>query len=640
MTTERYAELFRTESREHLSVVNDALLDLERGHASADAVASLFRAVHSMKGMAGAMGYVAVAELAHEMESLLEGLRSGRLQVSTQVTDALFAAADLLEEAVAAAIGGTDGRADCQAVIERLRALASDGARAQGDQSSGGGAAPRAGTSARDADGPAGWLVEVRQSPGTPMRGARAMLLLRKLADLGEVVEVAPPAAELLADAYDGRFSVRLLAADGVDGARIEEVARSAGDVAEVLVSAPGDRTGAAHVLPDAAAPQGGTDPHATRSVRVDVRHLDSLLDVVGELMIAHGRLREAVGHVRTGDVGDAMGQLGRLIGDLQAEVLSARLVPVWQVFDRFPRLVRDAARTVGKEVEFVVEGKEIELDRSLLDEIGDPVVHLLRNAVDHGIESVVERLAAGKPGRGRLTLSAVRDRDAVLLRVRDDGRGIDRGKVERRARELGLLGEGEEVSDAELTRLIARAGFSTADRVGGLSGRGVGVDAVQDRLRALGGSVEMQSVAGEGMTVTLRFPLTLAIVRTLLARVGDEVYALPASHVSATAELAAARRFTVRGEMALSLGPYTVPALDLRALVGMPGSDAADRELVVVEARDRRLGLVVDELLGEQEAVVKRFDLVRGALPCFSGATVLGNGMPALIVDVGRLLN
>lgn len=655
MNSARYAELFLSESREHLSAVNDALLELERGRPPDDAVRSLFRAVHSMKGMAGAMGYSAVTELAHEMESLLDGLRSGDCVVVDGTTEVLFAAADCLEDAVAAAMEGADGSVDCSAVIGRLRSL-SMGSVPDSDQSAEPGV-PCTNQGADDA-----WFVEVVQAPDTPLRGVRAMLVVRKLESIGDVLEVSPTLAELQAERYDDRFAVRLLARPHVDAAAIAQAARSAGDVASVEVWMPGERPERAAgpspqedvlVLSSMSAAtaseesgEGGQPVEfrpqanrATRSVRVDVRHLDSLLDVVGELIIARGRLRESLGTALTHDARSALDHLSRLVGDLQTEVLSARLVPVWQVFDRFPRLVRDSARSLGKEIDFAVEGKEIELDRSLLDEIGDPVVHLLRNAIDHGIETAAERLAVGKPRRGRLTLSAIRDRDAVLLRVADDGRGLDRPRVVRRARELGLLDEHSQPDDEDLVKLVTRAGFSTAERVTDMSGRGVGVDAVEERLRKLGGSVEMRTSAGKGMTVTLRLPLTLAIVRALIARVGDEVYALPASHVVATAEFTAARSRTLRGEAVLLLGQDVLPALDLRTLVGMPAGDGAERELVVLEAGDRRLGLVVDELLGEQEAVVKRFDLVRGALPCFSGATVLGNGMPALIVDVGRLL-
>jgi two-component system chemotaxis sensor kinase CheA len=373
--------------------------------------------------------------------------------------------------------------------------------------------------------------------------------------------------------------------------------------------------------------------------VRNEAPRLDALLDLAGELVTARGRLADAAGAHADPALRDAVANLSRLVGSLQDEVLSSRLLPAGQVFDRFPRLVRDTARALGKEVTLEVDGKELELDRALLDEIGDPLVHLLRNAIDHGIEPPEERLARGKPRAGRLTLTATRDRDVVLVRVRDDGRGIDRARVAERARALGLAPEGRDLTTDEVMRLVSRAGFSTSARVTDVSGRGVGVDAVQARLRALGGTVDIQSREGEGTTVTLRMPLTLAIVRTLLARVGGETYAIPASQVTATGELAGARPATLRGEPVLLMGDDVLPALDLRAVVGLPPAADPERELVLLDAEGRRVALAVDELLGQQETVVKRFDAVHGALPCFSGATILGNGMPALIVDVGRLL-
>ncbi len=318
------------------------------------------------------------------------------------------------------------------------------------------------------------------------------------------------------------------------------------------------------------------------------------------------------------------------------------RMVPVWQVFDRFPRLVRDSARALNKDVTFVVEGKEIELDRSLLDEIGEPIVHLLRNAIGHGIESPAERAAAGKPRAGRLVLSAARDRAAVLIRVSDDGRGIDRPRVLARARALGLVDEGtREVDDDALFRLIARPGLSTAEQVSDLSGRGVGIDAVQVKARALGGSVELKTVAGEGTTITIRLPVTLAIVRALLARSGTERYALPLTHVRETLEYDRDVVQHVKGKPVLVLRDEVLPLLDLREVVRQHATVPAggpNREIVVIERGDRRSGLVVDELIGQQDIVVKQFDAARDGLALFSGATILADGAPALIMDVGSL--
>jgi two-component system chemotaxis sensor kinase CheA len=386
--------------------------------------------------------------------------------------------------------------------------------------------------------------------------------------------------------------------------------------------------------------------------VRIDLRRLDSLMNLIGELVITRGRLLQIATGVDDPALLESVTQASRLIGDLRDEIMTSRMVPVWQIFDRFPRLVRDAARALGKRVEFTIEGKDIELDRSMLDEIGDPIVHLLRNAIDHGIETPDARAAAGKSAAGKLRLSAARDRSAVVVRVSDDGRGIDREKVLARAKAMGLVDQGRaELSDDELLRLIGRPGFSTADRVTDLSGRGVGIDAVYTRVRSLGGAVDIRSQSGQGTTVTLRLPLTLAIVRALLARVEREVYAIPLTHVSETVELQPQLLRTLQGNEVLVLRDDVLPVLRLRSLVGLgrrgdAAPDDASRaravgsheQVVIIDLPDRRAGLVVDELTGQQEIVVKQYDGVKHGLSLFGGATILGDGSPALIVDVSSL--
>ncbi|HEV8409674.1 MAG TPA: chemotaxis protein CheA, partial [Gemmatimonadaceae bacterium] len=381
----------------------------------------------------------------------------------------------------------------------------------------------------------------------------------------------------------------------------------------------------------------------ATRHVRIDLARLDALMNLIGELVITRGRLLQLTATNPDPALDESMQMAARLVSDLQTEIMTMRMVPVWQVFDRFPRLVRDAARQQAKEVNFVVEGKEIELDRSLLDEIGEPIVHLLRNSIGHGIEPPDMRVAAGKPRSGRLTLSAMRDRAAVLIRVSDDGRGIDRGRVLARARALGLVEDSvREVDDDGLFKLIATPGFSTADEISDLSGRGVGIDAVQAKARALGGSVELKTVAGQGTTITIRLPVTLAIVRALLARSGAERYALPLTHVRETLEYTDDVVQHVKGKPVLVLRDEVLPLLDLRDVVrqGAAGAGTQHREIVVIERGEKRSGLVVDELIGQQDIVVKQFDAARDGLALFSGATILSDGAPALIMDVGSLFD
>jgi two-component system chemotaxis sensor kinase CheA len=339
--------------------------------------------------------------------------------------------------------------------------------------------------------------------------------------------------------------------------------------------------------------------------------------------------------------VDDVAIQISRLTGELQAEIIQARMTPVWQVFDRYPRLVRDLARQLEKQVVLRVEGKEIELDRAILDELGDPLMHLLRNAVDHGVESPVERRRRGKPAEGEIVLAAVRERASVAISIADDGRGIDRAQILERARREGLVeAHVEALSDDQLLRVLARPGFSTAEAVTNVSGRGVGIDVAMTRIRALGGTVEIQTQVGRGTTFILRLPVTLAIVRALIADVGGERYALPLTYVSETVEFGAVPMTRVEGREAMVLRDRVVPLVHLRALLGADtGAVRARRPVVVLQMGERRAGVVVDGMLGQQEIVVKGFDAPRGTLPVFSGATIMGDGVPTLILDAGGLV-
>jgi two-component system chemotaxis sensor kinase CheA len=644
VNTAKYAELFLTEGREYLSTINHALLTLERGApgAHAEAIATIFRAVHTIKGMSATMGYAVVAELSHDLESLLDRLRTGDLKPTDEVTDVLFSAADLLERGIEASAAGHPD-VDTAPLLRRLRALAHRApVEAEKVDRSGAGwtiAAPAG----------AGTVVRVRLSPDTPLRGVRAFMIVHALRRAGEIVAVAPALEEIQGDRFEYDFALRILttAAD----AELEDIVRGCGDVAAVQVG-PNAREGSRRASPGARRVSGGQAvakrqtpvagmPIDTRHrhVRIELGRLDALMNLVGELVVARVRLAHLT-RGSNGHLAETVTQASRLIADLRDEIMRSRMVPVWQVFDRFPRLVRDAARALAKQVDFVVEGKEIELDRSMLDEIGEPIVHLLRNAVDHGIESSAERLAAGKPAAGRILLSAERDRAAVVIKVSDDGRGIDRERVLARAKETGLVeSDRREISDDELVRIIARPGFTTASRLTEVSGRGVGVDAVYTRVRAIGGSVDVRSVAGRGTTVTLRLPLTVAILRAILARVENEQYAIPITHVSETVEVLPESVQTLRGSEVLMVREDVLPLIRLRQVVGLPAARLPDLEqAVIVHLAEKRAALVVDDLVGQQDILVKRVDQVRDGLRCFSGATILSDGAPALILDVGSL--
>lgn len=527
MDTGRYAKLFLTESREYLAEINTALLELESGRSDA-AVARLFRAVHTMKGMGAAMGYTSVAELSHELETLLDKVRSGSI-VTPAIIDALFAGVDALEQAVDLATGPTPQPLEAREVITRIRDA--------GDQ---------------------------------------------------------------LSQTFTAEFAI------------------PKSETREPSIQA----------------------QKRPRHVRIDSRRLDTLMNAVGELVIARDRIAQIAERLGDQALVEATRHASQIVSNLQNEIMTSRMVPVWQVFERFPRVVRDTARTLGKEVEFKIEGKEIELDRSMLDEMGEPVLHLLRNSLDHGIELPADRVKAGKPRVATIILTAERDRATVLIRVTDDGRGIDQGKVLPRAKELGIVEAAtSRLSEQELVSIISRPGFSTADKVTDISGRGVGFDIVANKVRTLGGSLEVHTDAGLGTSVSMRLPLTLAISRALLARVDKEIYAIPLTHVLETFALSQPMLLEVKGKEVVAIRDDVFPAIRLRERVGLPPGAVAGGQVVLIELAERRAALIVDEFIGQQEIVMKQFDGANGSRTLFSGATILGDGAPALIIDASNLL-
>ena len=650
MDNAQYAELFLTESREHVSAMNHSLLALEQGTGGDEAIGSIFRSVHTIKGMSATMGYTAVATLSHALETLLDAVRRGARRIDAPLMELLFQSADVLERAVEGAVEGRSNADEAELMAARLSVGSASGSAAAAATSPSGAAWTAVAPEGH------GLLVRVRLREGTPLKGVRAYLAVQAASQLGDVTACSPSLEAMQADDFDHDFAFRL--GTNLSHDAVVDALRKAGDVSAVSVVEGDDDhayeepTVPQHTMEFSVAELAGPatmpaitvatpEVRAQRSIRIDLRRLDTLMNLIGELVITRGRLLQLTSASEDPALVEAVSQTSRLVADLQDEIMTSRMVPVWQVFDRFPRLVRDAARSVDKQVDFVVEGKDVELDRSMLEEVGDPIVHLLRNAIDHGIESPAIRVSKGKPPAGRLTLSALRDRSAVAIRVSDDGRGIDRDKVLTRARDAGLVeASRHELSDDELVRLIARAGFSTAERVTDLSGRGVGVDAVYHRVRALGGSVDIRSTPEVGTTVTLRLPLTLAIIRSLLARIGDEIYAMPMTHVRETVELRPDVQRSVQGRDVLMLRDEVLPLVRLRTLVDFQGERVSGLErVIIVELAERRAALVVDELIGQQEIVVKQFDGVQDARSLFGGATILGDGTPALILDVSSLL-
>jgi two-component system, chemotaxis family, sensor kinase CheA len=621
MDLSKYAALFLAESREHLNACNGSLLEWERAPSSVEPVDRLFRAIHTIKGMAATMGYSGVARLAHAGETLLDALRKGRVATGPAVFQLLYRTADTLGASVESAAAGTEQEPDAALITELEHAAIT---------SLDSGALPPPAAAAieepklrRATDAPRSRPISVVIRRGAVMKGARAALVLRRAEALGVVSGGQPPIAQLERDEFDGKLFFRLQTR--LADQEITDALRMVGDVDTIEF---GEVTG-----------ESGRGP--SRQIRVDLGRLDALMKHVGELVVAKNRLGAVSAESGDPTLLELSGRISRLVSAMQGEVLASRMTPVGEVFERFPRLVRDLSRELGKRIRFDMEGQEIELDRSVLDEIGDPLLHLIRNAADHGIESPEQRAAAGKPAEGRIVLSATRERNSVALRVSDDGRGIDRKLILSKARREGAaVEEVETLTDDLLVRVLARPGFSTAEAVSGVSGRGVGVDVAMTRVRALGGTLEVRTELGRGSTFLIRVPLTLAIVRALLTEAAGECYALPLAYVAETVEFDRRAITAVRDREALVVRDQVIPTIHLSDLVsGQSGSRSARQPTVILEIGERRTALVVDALLGQQDIVVEPFDAPRGLPPFVGGATILADGKPALILDAAALL-
>jgi two-component system chemotaxis sensor kinase CheA len=613
MDLARYAALFVAESREHLRACNTLLIAWEREPGAAEPVSGLFRAIHSIKGMAATMGHAQVADVAHHAESLLDAIRGGRVTVRPEYLDLLFRAVDTLEDGVeAAATGRPATEANPEALVRALEVAAA-------------GAAVREPVPVARAEPLPGALldVEVVVRSGAPLKGARAALALRRVEALGTLSRVTPPTPDFERDDFDGRFRFRLRT--GAAPREVDAALRAAGEIANVAI--------------DIASEASGHGTAAVRQVRVDVTRLDAMTKLAGELVVSRNRMLDLLSQHPDDALRRTAETLGRQVGELQAELLAARMTPVAELFERFPRVVRDLARDLGRRVRLETEGGDIEVDRAVLEELGDPLVHLVRNAIDHGIEPPAARVAGGKPPEGRLRLVAARERNSVVIRVQDDGRGIDRARVLQMACESGAAAPGiDTLADDQLLRVLARGGLSTATAVSGVSGRGVGVDVVMTRLRALGGTVELSSRPGEGTAFTLRVPLTLAIVSALLVRVGVERYAVPLAYVSETVDYEGGRRAGGGADEVLEVRGRSVRTVHLARLFAVAGAGAVRRPAVVLQVGERRAAMVVDALEGQQDIVVEPFVAPVGTPPWFGGATILADGQPALILDAAAL--
>jgi two-component system chemotaxis sensor kinase CheA len=597
----KYVALFVAESREHLQQCNAQLLAWERDLAQDAPIAELFRNVHTLKGMAATLGYSRLANLAHAFEHVLGAVRDGSVAASAELVELSFRVVDRLEQGVALAAGGNDDAIQDRELADELVSLSKPAT----------GTFPVPALRADKTPQPeaGGVVVRIAIVPGTPMAGARAALVLKRAEALGAISAVSPPVETWGSEAFSGDFACRIATAAPDDAIQAE--VSQVGDVATVTVIR-------------GAAPGGTAAPAA--QVRVDLARLDRLVNLGGELSVMAHRLAAELERRADPALVAAGHALDVLVTDLQEQVLHVRMAPVGEGFERFPRAVRDLARHLEKRVRLEVEGADIELDRAILEELPKILLHLLRNAVDHGIETPAARKKAGKGAEGRIRLAARRDRNTVIITVADDGRGIDEAAVRAQARELGW---GADAETPDLLRILGRPGFSTRREVSDVSGRGVGFDAVLHRVRALGGSTELRSPGEGGTVIVLKLPSSLAVVPALLLRVADDRFAVPLGFVAETARLAP----EVDG------GNVTYRGREL-PLVSLGRREAGPvRPGVILEVGGRQGVLLVDTLLGQEDVVVRPVHAPRGVPRWVNGATILSDGLPALVLDPTALV-
>lgn len=674
MDTSQYLNVFMDECQEHLQILNQSLLDLEKDPENIDILHAIFRSAHTLKGASATMGFNKMANVTHAMEDVLGLLRKQELQIDPEIINLLFDALDLLE---ALAKGITEGREEDIEVAGILQRLKKYSQQSEEEVTPADSNDRRKKLQLRYTteekenifklleSGSFLYHLDIQLKKDCLLKGARAFMILRELESVGTIIRTIPTAKELEDEQFDLEFIIGLCSKEPIEKivklvkrvTDVQEVKSESVKAEEILIERRESKpqyveTAAAKIeTPDSAEQKKDkpakkssspvhTGPNIYPTVRVDIRKLDTLMNLIAELVINRSQIEQLSSEIRDQRLEETVEHLNRLTIDLRDQVLKTRMVSIDQVFSRFPRLIRDLAKGTQKEVELRLSGVDTELDRTVIDEIGDPLVHIIRNCVDHGIEKPEEREAAGKPRTGVVALDAYQTGNSVIITVADDGKGMDPEKIGASAVEKGFITKDalNDLSDQEKINLIFLPGFSTAKEVSDVSGRGVGMDAVKNKISALGGVVSISSVPGEGTKFTIQLPLTLAIIQTLMIQLGEEVYAIPTSFVDQTISVSRKDIKILRHQEVTLLRGEVIPLLRLQDYLGIQGaknSDLDELDVVVFKSGEKRVGCVVDSLLRQQDVVIKSLGGFLGDIPGIAGATILGDGRVALILDL-----
>ena len=737
MDTSQYLDLFIDETKEHLQSLNEHVLALEKEPDDADTVNEIFRAAHTLKGMAGTMGFARMQRLTHDLENVFSEIRNGNMKATPKLVDILFRGLDALEGYLQVISNeGNEGNAHNEDIINDLNAFLNG--ESGGDEPAPAAAAPKEepapaqeAAPAPAAESPAAATdgdpekerfrdIRVNESEITAMnnavqegkhvygitvflqdtcvlKSARAFLVFKSVDEKGELVKSVPTTEQIEDEEFEFDFSWILVTGESKDEIRTmilnvsevesvyiddfpipakptenedgepindevvgkasdepaaapaaDQAAPSAPSAAPAAAAAPSSGGGDAEKKKASGGGGGGKGKVGSRSVRVDIDKLDELMNLVSELIIAKNGLVAASnnGEAVIGDAqafNDQIEYLERITTNLHESVMKVRMVPIESVVNRFPRMIRDLSRKLGKKMELYMTGEETELDRTVIDEIGDPLMHLLRNSADHGLESNEERIALGKDEIGSIFLDAYQDGNNVVIEVRDDGAGINIEKVRKKALEKGTITEkqAETMSDKDYIDLLFQPSFSTAEKITDVSGRGVGLDVVRTKIEALGGSISAKSVAGEGSTFSIQLPLTLAIIQALMVEVMDEKYAIPLSNIQGIEDVPKNEIRFVQNKEVINLRGSVIPIIRSHEILDLEELEVQPENYVVVimQKGDQRVGMIVDNLIGQQETVIKSLGRHITNEKLFSGATILGDGEVALIFDTNTLI-
>jgi two-component system, chemotaxis family, sensor kinase CheA len=673
MDTSQYLSMFLEESMDNLQTLNEALLQLEQEPENLDKLNEIFRVAHTIKGMAATMGFTQMAELTHKMEDVLSKFREGQLKVTEQVVTVLFQCLDTLETMVKNISTGIEQELFIDEIIISLEGISKEGFIEEKNPKNQEIAVDKlhdleTNIKLNEYDinvlkqaiqkGYNSYELKVTLDSNTLLKSARAFLIFKSLEESGEIIKSVPGVEDLENENFDLNIGIIYLTKNDKheiydalinisevvevninninnDFLKIKEKNEN-NDIREQHINKSGN-INEGSIIPKEINKETPAHKKSHQSVRVDLERLDKFMNMVSELVINRTRLEQISSNYKLTDLNETLEEVARNTSDLQDLVMKIRMLPLDVVFNRFPRMIRDLSVELDKDMELIVQGQETEIDRTVIDEIGEPLIHLIRNAADHGIESRAERIAKGKNPIGKINLIAYQEGTKAVIKIEDDGKGIDVNKVKAKANKIGINTEG--MSDADIKNLIFGQGFSTNEVVTDISGRGVGMDVVKTKISALGGTVDVISEIDKGTSFIIRLPLTLQIIQALLVKVGSETMAISLGYIDRVIDFKEDMIKKTNNKEVIIYRDNIIPFIRVNEKLGLESSNTSKNYIVIVKVGEKVVGLLVDSLLGQQEIVIKSIGKTMLGLKEYIGATILGDGLVTLILDVAALI-